>query len=66
MEMLTLVQDKSHPMLTEFPQYLAEWKRLEQEYSRIPSWRTFKQLRNIRQREKLTKAYTARMKEWGI
>ncbi len=53
-------------MLIEFMAYSAEWRRLDYQYSRIPSWRTFKQLRNIKQREKLTKAYTAKMREWGI
>lgn len=52
--------------INEFSAYLAEWHRLEQEYYRIPSWRTFKQLKNIRQREKLTKAYEATMKQRGI
>lgn len=63
---MKFTQDKNHPIFTEFPQYLAEWKKLEQEYYRIPSWRIFKQLQNIRKREKLTKAYSARMIEWGI
>jgi len=53
-------------MLIEFMAYTADWKRLDQEYYRIPSWRWIKQMRNIRQREKLTKAYTAKMREWGI
>lgn len=53
-------------LLKAFTAYVNEWQRLDREYSRIPSWRTIKQLRNIRKREKLTKAYTARMREWGI
>lgn len=52
--------------LAAFRAYVSQWQALEREYNRIPSWRTFKQLRNIRKREKLTKAYTAKMKEWGI
>lgn len=56
----------TNTMLIEFMAYQAEWKRLAAEYDRIPSWRTFKQLRNIKQREKLTKAYTAQMIAWGI
>lgn len=46
--------------------YIAEWRRLEAEYYKIPSWRIFKQLKNIKQREKLTKAYEAKMKDWGL
>lgn len=46
--------------------YIKEWRELEAAYYRIPSWRIFKQLSNIRQREKLTRVYTARMKHWGI
>lgn len=56
----------SDTMLIEFMAYTAEWKRLAAEYDRIPSWRWIKQQRNITQRSRLTKAYTAKMKEWGI
>lgn len=49
-----------------FMKYIEEWRELERQYYHIPSWRTFKQLKNIRQREKLTKAYVAQMKEWGV
>lgn len=46
--------------------YIAEWRQLESAYYRIPSWRQFKRLKNIKQREKLTKAYEAKMKDWGL
>lgn len=53
-------------LLNAFVDYVNEWQRLADEYNRIPSWRTFKQLGNIRKREKLTKAYTKQMQEMGI
>lgn len=53
-------------MMAALQKYISEWQALDAEYYRIPSWRIFKQIKNIRQREKLTKAYTAKMKEWGI
>lgn len=49
-----------------FMQYVSAWRKLEQQYYHIPSWRIFKQLSNIRQREKLTKAYVKRMVDWGV
>jgi hypothetical protein len=49
-----------------FQRYVKEWRDLERAYYRIPSWRWFKQMSNIRQREKLTRVYTARMRHWGI
>lgn len=49
-----------------FQRYVSEWRQLEREYYQIPSWRIFKQLQNIRQREQLTRVFTARMKKWGI
>ncbi len=57
-------------ILDNFPQafnaYVREWRALEDEYYRIPNWRTFKQLSNIRKREKLTKAYIVKMRGWGL
>ncbi len=61
-----MIERSSVVILEHLKAYIAEWQALEAEYYRIPSWRTFKQLKNIRQREKLTKAYTAKMKKWGI
>lgn len=49
-----------------FQNYVSEWRRLEAEYYRIPSWRWIKQLQNIKERENLTRVYVARMKKWGI
>lgn len=49
-----------------FLKYIADWRELERAYYRIPSWRWFKQLRNIKERETLTKVYVARMKKRGI
>lgn len=49
-----------------FMKYVADWRELERQYYRIPSWRWFKQLRNIKKRENLTRVYVARMRHWGI
>lgn len=49
-----------------FTKYVDEWRELDRQYAEIPSWRIFKQLSNIRKREKLTRLFTARMKKWGI
>lgn len=46
--------------------YIADWRELERQYYKIPSWRLFKQLSNIRHRERLTKLFVARMKHWGV
>jgi hypothetical protein len=52
--------------LPAFTKYIADWQALEIAYYQIPSWRWFKQLKNIRERESLTRLYVARMKHWGI
>lgn len=57
---------KSQDFIEAFFKYVNEWRELERQYYRIPSWRWFKQLRNIKKREKLTKLYVARMRHWGI
>lgn len=49
-----------------FMKYVADWRELERQYYRIPSWRWVKQLRNIKKREQLTRVYVARMRHWGI
>lgn len=46
--------------------YIADWRKLEAEYYKIPSWRFFKQMRNIKQREQLTKQFELKMKDWGL
>lgn len=56
----------SHEFVDAFMAYVNEWCELERQYYRIPSWRWFKQMSNIRQREQLTRVYVARMKHWGI
>lgn len=61
-----MIERSSVVILEHLKAYIRAWQKLEREYRQIPSWRSFKQLRNIRQREKLTKAYIERMKEWGI
>jgi hypothetical protein len=57
---------KSEQIIDELLKYVAEWRAFENEYYQIPSWRWIKQLRNIKQRENLTRVFTARMKHWGI
>jgi hypothetical protein len=47
-------------------QYMAEWRQLEAEYYKIPSWRHFKQMRNIKQREQLTRLFATKMQKWGL
>lgn len=56
-------------LLAEFSDYIAEHRRLEQEYDQIRAWPIvgfIKQMANIRRREQLNKAYEAKMKAWGI
>lgn len=50
----------------DFMQYIDEWQDLDREYRTIPSWRIFKQLSNIRKRERLTKAYVKKMRAAGF
>lgn len=52
--------------LQTFQNYVRDWRALEAEYYRIPSWRWIKQLQNIKERENLTRIYVARMKKWGL
>lgn len=61
-----MIEHSAVAVLEQLKAYIAEWQKLEREYYRIPSWRTFKQLKNIRQRERLTKAFTLKMKRWGV
>lgn len=49
-----------------FTDYVDQWRELDNQYARIPGWRIFKQLRNIRKRERLTRLFTARMKKYGV
>lgn len=53
-------------VVTAFVKYVEEWRDLERQYYAIPSWRIFKQLRNIKQRETLTRVFVARMKHHGV
>ena len=57
---------EGNKVVTAFVKYVEEWQKLDAEYYRIPSWRIFKQLKNIREREKLTRVFTARMKHYGV
>lgn len=54
------------PPIADFFEYIRQWEELDREYYQIPSWRIIKQLRNIRKREKLTKAWAQRMREAGV
>lgn len=49
-----------------FLDYINQWRYLESEYYRIPEWRFFKKMANIRQRERLTREYEKKMKSWGL
>lgn len=49
-----------------FTEYVDQWQELDNQYANIPEWRIFKQLSNIRKREKLTRLFTARMKKYGV
>jgi len=53
-------------VITTFQNYVKEWHALDVAYYQIPGWRIFKQLRNIKQREELTRVFVARMKHHGI
>lgn len=53
-------------MITTFIKYVEDWRELDRQYYQIPSWRIFKQLKNIRQREQLTRVFVARMKHNGV
>lgn len=52
--------------IEDFMAYIADWRELDRQYSRIASWRHIKQLRNIKKRETLTRRYIARCKKRGI
>lgn len=53
-------------VITTFIKYVEDWRELDRQYYQIPSWRIFKQLKNIRQREQLTRVFVARMKHNGV
>lgn len=53
-------------VITTFIKYVEDWRELDRQYYEIPSWRIFKQLKNIRQREQLTRVFVARMKHNGV
>ena len=53
-------------VITTFQKYIKEWHDLDVAYYKIPSWRIFKQLKNIRQREQLTRVFVDRMKHHGV
>lgn len=49
-----------------FQKYMDDWRALDREYYRTPSWRIFKQLSITRKQAKLTQLFTARMIKHGI
>lgn len=52
-----------------FEEYVRQWRQLEREYERLgryPVIGVFLQLRNISKRQRLTKEYNKRLREWGI
>lgn len=59
-------KQKAYQVVKAFKDYLNEHAELEKEYTRIPNWRHFKQMKNIRKREKLTRQYKLRMFELGV
>lgn len=56
----------SKTVVTAFIKYVEEWRELDREYYRIPGWRIFKQRRNLKKRETLTRVFVARMKHHGV
>lgn len=61
-----MIEHSAVAVLEQLKAYIAEWHKLEREYYRIPDWRWFKQMQNIKRRERLTRVFTQRMKKWGI
>jgi hypothetical protein len=53
-------------VISTFQNYIKEWHELDVEYHKIPSWRIIKQLKNIKERENLTRVFVARMKYHGV
>ena len=53
-------------VITTFIKYVEDWRELDRQYYQIPRWRIFKQLKNIRQREQLTRVFVARLKHNGV
>lgn len=53
-------------VMVAFQRYISEWQELERQYYQIPNWRFIKQHRNVSQRMRLTRVFTARMKKWGV
>jgi len=61
-----MIEHSSEAILVQLKDYIKRWQALNDEYSRIPSWRTIKQLQNIKRRENLTRQFVNRMKRWGV
>jgi hypothetical protein len=57
---------KAKTALKEFAVYLNRYAELEKEFARIPQWRHFKVMKNLRKRELLTRQYKVRMAELGL
>lgn len=59
-------KEKSKRLLYEFKRYLNDYAELEKEYIRIPKWRHFKIMKNLKKRENLTRDYKVKMFELGV
>lgn len=59
-------KEKATKIVKAFRNYLNSYLELEREYMRIPNWRYFKKMKNIRQRETLTRQYKLQMFELGV
>lgn len=46
--------------------YINQYKELEFEYTRIPSWRFIKQWKNIKARENLTRVFKMKTRKWDM
>lgn len=53
-------------ILAEFRSYMNRYCELERESTRIPRWRHFKQFKNMRKREKLTRDFKVKMFDLNV
>lgn len=63
---LKVAKTKTKIALSAFKQYIEEYAELEKEHARIPRYRMFQQMRNIKKRELLTRDFKRKMAELGI
>jgi hypothetical protein len=59
-------KEKARRILHALKWYVNTYAELEKEYSSIPNWRFFKQMRNLKKRERLTREFKTRMFELGV